>query len=56
MGNDETVEETPATSIKDQLAKLVLATAVSFIAGKVAETVYDGVVTKIRDAKTKPED
>lgn len=56
MGNDETVEETAPTSLKDQMAKLVLATAVSFIAGKLAETAYEAVVTKIRDAKTKPED
>lgn len=56
MDNDEKIEDTPQTSLKDQMAKLVLATAVSFIAGKLAETAYETVVTKIRDAKTKPED
>lgn len=57
MGNDDTVEETtPTSSIRDQLAKLVLATAVSFMAGKLAETAYEGITAKIRDAKNKPED
>lgn len=53
MGNDDAIEETTTTSsIRDQFTKLVLATAVSFIAGKLVENAYDAVVTKIRNDKT----
>lgn len=54
MDKDESVEETTTSSVRDQFTKLVLATAAGFIAGKLAENVYDAVVTKIRSAK--PED
>lgn len=56
MDEDNTVEETPQGSLRDQLGKLVLATAVSFIAGKLAETAYDAAVTKIREVRSTKED
>jgi hypothetical protein len=57
MDEDTTIEETTTSpSTKDQLAKMLLATAAAFIAGKVAEASYDTVMTKIREAKTKNDD
>jgi hypothetical protein len=57
MDEDPTIEETTTSpSTKDQLAKMLLATAAAFIAGKVAEASYDTVMTKIREAKTKNND
>lgn len=52
MDDETAVEETTTTSVRDQFTKLVLATAVSFIAGKLAENAYDAVKTKIRSKKT----
>lgn len=46
--NDTIVDAQPKEKTSDKFAKLMLATAASFIAGKVVESLYEKAVTKYR--------